>query len=199
LLYSFLKGIAWFIFRVWNRLEISGVEYIPQKGPLIIIANHVNIIDPILLGISCPRQIRFMAKSELFEIPFLKTLVLALGAFPVNRGKTDFQSVKNSLKVLNNGEVLGIFPQGGTRKNDFKIAFRSGAAAIALKSNSVVLPVGINGTKDSLKILMFGKIKVNIGKPIIWPSAYVGKTKDEDVTTLNKEMEKAVENLLNIV
>ncbi len=198
MLYRLLKGIAKFIFKAWSRLEVNGIENIPQSGPLIIVANHVNIIDPILLGISCPRQIHFMAKSELFEIPLLKNLILALGAFPVNRGKTDFQSVKNSLKVLNNGGVLGIFPQGGTRKKDFEIIFRSGTAAIALKSKSVILPVGINGTRDGLKVLKFGKIRVNIGKPITWTLTHVGKIKDEDIATLNREMEKAVENLLNI-
>lgn len=198
MLYGFLRRVAWLILKIWNRLEIKGAENIPSEGRLIIVANHVSVIDPILLGVSCPRQIRFMAKKELFETPILRRLVQALGAFPVNRDKVDFQSVKNSLKMLGNEEVLGIFPQGGTRKKDTKINFRSGASAIALKSRSAILPVGILGTKKSFKLLMFGKLRVNIGEPITWTTSYTGKTRDEDVESLNKEMEKAVEKLLNI-
>lgn len=198
LLYGFLRRIVWFILKIWNRLEIKGVENIPPEGRLMIVANHVSVMDPIVLGVSCPRQIRFMAKSELFEIPFLGKLIQALGAFSVDREKTDFQSVKNSLKVLNNEEVLGIFPQGGTRKNETEIKFRSGAAAIALKSRSTILPVAIVGTKDPYKMLLFGKLQVNIGKPIDWTTTYIGKSKNEDIAALNEEMEKTVEKLLKL-
>src|SRR5690606_1404719 len=100
-----------------------------------------------------------------------------------------------SLKILANQEILGIFPQGGTRKETEKIVFRSGAAAIALKSKSPVLPVAIIGTNSIPKAFFFGKLKINIGPLITWPQEYQGKLQDEDVERLTREMEKAVQRL----
>lgn len=198
MVYRILRLLAWCLLKLWNRLEINGLEHVPSQGKLIIVANHVSVLDPIVLGASVPRQIYFMAKEELFRIPILNGLITYLGAFPVNRSKTDFQAVKNSLKVLNNQEALGIFPQGGTRKEATRIEFRPGTAAIALKSKSPVLPVAILGTKSLAHFLLFGKLKVNIGPVITWPEHHQGKLEDEDINRLTNEMEQAVESLLKL-
>lgn len=196
MLYDILRSFAWALFKAWNRLEVVGVENVPSDKKIILVANHVSNLDPIIVAVSVPRPVRFMAKNELFEIPFLKWLVSALGAFPVNREKTDFKAVKTALKILSDEEVLGVFPQGGTRKEDKDIIFRPGIAAIALKSKSPVLPIAITGTKNFLQILLFGKIKVHIGSTIYWPTDYQGKLQDEDVIKLTTEMEKNVQKLL---
>lgn len=195
MVYRILKPIAWLILKLWNRLEIHGLENVPLDGKFIMVANHVSVLDPIVVGASLPRPIRFMAKKELFEVPILKGLISILGAFPVDRNKTDFQAVKQSLKILSNHEVLGIFPEGGTRKNTKKIVFRSGTAAIALKSKSPVLPVAIIGTDSIRQVLLFGKIKIKIGSLITWPEQYQGRLQDEDIERLTREMEEAVQTL----
>jgi len=194
-LYRILRPVAWLLFKVWNRLEVRGLENLPRQGKVIIVANHVSVLDPVVLGASLPRPVRFMAKKGLFDIPILNGLITVLGAFPVDRSRTDFQAVKQSLKILANQEILGIFPQGGTRKETEKIVFRSGAAAIALKSKSPVLPVAIIGTNSIPKAFFFGKLKINIGPLITWPQEYQGKLQDEDVERLTREMEKAVQRL----
>lgn len=194
-LYRILRPIAWLLLKLWNRLEVYGLENLPRHGKLIVVANHVSVLDPVVLGASLPRPIRFMAKKELFDIPILKGLIAVLGAFPVDRNKTDFQAVKQALKILANQEVLGIFPQGGTRKDTDKMVFKTGAAAIALKSKSPVLPVAIIGTSSIRKALFFGKLKINIGPVITWPQEYQGKLQDEDVERLTSEMEEAVQRL----
>lgn len=195
MVYRILKPIAWFILKLWNRLEIHGLDNVPPQGKLILVANHVSVLDPIVVGASMPRPIRFMAKKELFEVPVLRGLISILGAFPVDRNKTDFQAVKQSLKILADQEVLGIFPEGGTRKHTKKIVFRPGTAAIALKSKSPVLPVAIIGTDSLKQVLLFGKLKVKIGSPITWPEQYQGKLQDEDIQRLTREMEEAVQVL----
>lgn len=195
MVYRILKPIAWLILKLWNRLEIHGLENVPSHGKFILVANHVSVLDPIVVGASLPRPIRFMAKKELFEVPVLKGLVSVLGAFPVDRNKTDFQAVKQSLKILANQEVLGIFPEGGTRKNAKKIVFRPGTAAIALKSKSPVLPVAVIGTDSLKQVLLFGKLKIKIGSMITWPEQYQGKLQNEDIERLTREMEEAVQVL----
>ncbi|NLL19609.1 MAG: 1-acyl-sn-glycerol-3-phosphate acyltransferase [Clostridia bacterium] len=197
MVYKVLRLLALCLLKLWNRLEVNGLEHVPSQGKLIVIANHVSVLDPIVLGASIPRQIRFMAKEELFHIPVLKSLITHLGAFPVNRSKTDFQAVKNSLKVLANEEVLGIFPEGGTRKNVATVVFRPGTAAIALKSKSPVLPVAITGTRSLARFFLFGKLKVNIGPVISWHETHQGKLQDEQIEQLTREMEQAVESLKN--
>ncbi|HHW07354.1 MAG TPA: 1-acyl-sn-glycerol-3-phosphate acyltransferase [Clostridia bacterium] len=194
-LYRILRPIAWLILKLWNRLEVHGLENLPPQGKLIVVANHVSVLDPIVLGVGLPRPIRFMAKKELFDIPVLGGLISLLGSFPVDRNKTDFQAVKQSLRILASQEVLGIFPEGGTRKNATRIVFSTGAAAIALKSKSPVLPVAIIGTASIPKAILFGKLKVNIGPVITWPQQYEGKLQDDDVERLTREMEKAVQGL----
>ncbi|NLC76564.1 MAG: 1-acyl-sn-glycerol-3-phosphate acyltransferase [Clostridia bacterium] len=195
MLYRVLRLLARCLLKVWNRLEVQGVEHVPARGKLIVVSNHVSVLDPVVLGVSIPRPIHFMAKEELFHMPVLRWLIPALGAFPVDRSKTDFQAVKSSLKLLAGEEVLGIFPEGGTRKNSTELVFRSGTAAIALKSRSPVLPVAVMGTYPYSRALFFGKMKVRIGPVISWPETYRGKLRDEDIARLTKEMEEAVQSL----
>lgn len=198
MLYRVIRVVAYILLRIWNRLEITGLENVPSDGKLIVVANHVSVLDPILLGVSLPRQVKFMAKKELFEVPVIGRLITVLGAFPVDRDKTDFQSVKNSLRVLANQEVLGMFPEGGTKKHAERIVFRPGAAAIALKSKSPVMPVAIVGTKSFSKVLLFGKLRVHIGSVITWPQEYEGRLQENDTILLTKEMEETVERLKNL-
>lgn len=195
MLYRLIRILAWVLLKVWNRIEITGLDNIPRKGRLIVVANHVSVLDPIVAAICVPRQVHFMAKKELFQIPVLGKIISNFGAFPVDRKKTDFQAVKSSLRILANQEVLGIFPEGGTRKGAKEIVFRSGTAAIALKSRSPVLPIAILGTEPFSRALLFGKLKVHVGNVISWPSEYKGKLLEEDIKKLTKEMEEAVERL----
>ncbi|MGI6552771.1 MAG: lysophospholipid acyltransferase family protein [Bacillota bacterium] len=190
---------AWFFFllllRVFNRLEVIGKENIPLSGQLIVACNHISVLDPIVVGVSLPRPVRFMAKKELFEHPLLKWPVKALGAFPVDRSKNDVQAVKWAFKILANQEVLGIFPEGTRRKSD-SISFRSGTAGIALRARCRILPVGLIGTDRILKGRIFSKVRLAIGAPIDWPAGYQGKPREEDILKLTIELQNAVENLI---
>ncbi|HHV78160.1 MAG TPA: 1-acyl-sn-glycerol-3-phosphate acyltransferase [Firmicutes bacterium] len=153
------------IFRLYVDLaygpSISGAENLPNKGPLIICANHVHWLDPVVIACYTPRQVHFMAKKELFDIPVFGYALKALGAFPVNRGKPDRAALRWALKVLDNGEVLGVFPEGTRSKTGELMRFFNGAALLACRSGAPIVPAAIRGTYSR------GKVCLKIGKPFV--------------------------------
>jgi len=154
------------------RWQVTGKENVPRTGPLIVVANHLSLIDPPLLGASIPRRIIFMAKQELFNPLFSRTVVSSYGAFPVKRGQLDRQAMRQALRYLQKGHVLGMFPEG-KRSPDKRIQSpQFGASLLASHSNSSLLPVGISGSeqvKGIKSLLHRPTIRVNIGEPFQLP------------------------------
>lgn len=147
--------------RVLYRVEVEGLENVPMEGRLVICANHANNLDPLLVSIVFPRQISWMAKKELFKNKVLGNILKKLGVFAVDRDSTDISAVKNSLRILKDGGVLGIFPEG-TRVKGFDINnAKAGIGLLAAKSKSVVLPIYIDSNYK-----LFKQVKLIIGKPI---------------------------------
>ncbi|SFS59458.1 lysophospholipid acyltransferase family protein [Paenibacillus sp. 453mf] len=159
MIYSICRGLLRFIYTVLFRLEAVGRENIPREGGVVLCCNHISNYDPPTLGIKIERKVRFMAKSELFDIPVLGPVLKAVGAFPVKRGGVSKESIKTALKILRDGQVLGIFPQG-SRNNDGGIG-KKGAASFALRSGSAVVPAAIIG-----EYKLFRKMKIVYGKPV---------------------------------
>lgn len=145
--------------------EIRGRENIPPTGRLIVCSNHKSLIDPFLLAVPFHRQIRYMAKSELFTDhgPLARRLLYQLGAFPVRRGRGDAESIKTAIQILNSGGIVGVFPQGKCVFDNSPFMPKAGAAMLALKTKSSVLPVSIYC--DGV-IKPFRRITVRIGKLI---------------------------------
>ena len=128
------------------RCRIYGEENIPQQGGVIMVANHVNLLDSPILGVSLKRRLHFMAKEELFESRFIRWLVTQFGAFPVAKGKLDRRAGKTALDLLGKGEALFLYPEG-KRSSDGRLGpAYSGAAMLSLRSGAPILPVGISGT-----------------------------------------------------
>lgn len=157
--YQIIRLILLFIFKFFFRIKVNGRENLPDSGGIILMANHISAFDPPLLAAVLARPVRFMAKKELFENPVLRFILYLADAFPVDRGKTDISAVKKALSVLKNGEVLGIFPEG-TRRPEGKLGIpKAGSVMLAVKSEAVIVPVGIKNIKKK------GRITINIGKP----------------------------------
>lgn len=159
MIYVFCRAVVRALFQVLYRFESVGVHNIPAQGGVLICANHISLRDPISVGIHVKRQVKFMAKEELFKIPLFGWLVKQLGAFPVKRGGVSKDSIKNSLKILRDGEIMGIFPEG-TRNSDSEAAKR-GAASFALRSDVAVVPAAIVG-----EYKLFRKTRIIYGAPI---------------------------------
>ena len=163
-LYQFLKRIFRLQFRVMGW-KIHGVENLPKEGPVIIVSNHVSIWDPVVAACSVPRDVSFMAKEELFANPLLGGIFRRLGAFPVKRGQGDTSAIRNSLKVLKEEKVLGLFPEGTRSKTGAMQKGFPGMILLMEKSQAPIVPVRVNGTQN-LFVRGWGHLEVIVGKPI---------------------------------
>ncbi|MCM8800560.1 MAG: 1-acyl-sn-glycerol-3-phosphate acyltransferase [Candidatus Omnitrophica bacterium] len=170
MLYSFLKPIAVFLFKLLFRLEIYGKDYIPKEGGFILASNHVSYLDPIVLGVACSRRLNFMAKEELFENPVFSRFISLLGAFPVKRDSADLSAIKEAMRRLKKGMVLVLFPEGSRRFDGYKLKPYSGIGFLSAKLNVPVVPVFIHGTDRALpknaKFIRLTKISLHFGKKI---------------------------------
>jgi 1-acyl-sn-glycerol-3-phosphate acyltransferase len=147
--YKFAVSIVGFFLRCYYKIEVIGAENIPQKDGFILCANHSSNLDPFVIGISTKREIRYMAKAEIFKIPVFRTMLKWVGTFPVERGSGDSSIIEYSAELIKKGEVLGLFPEGTRSKNRKLLRPKSGAAIIASMSKGDILPVGVSYTNKS--------------------------------------------------
>jgi 1-acyl-sn-glycerol-3-phosphate acyltransferase len=151
-----------------TRWEVRGKENIPRQGAVLVVANHLNLADPPLLGVSLGRRMMFMAKEELFRSRLSAYFVSSFGAFPVHRGKRDRQAIRQAQQVLADGLALIMFPEAKRSKDARLQRAYPGSALIAMRGGAPILPVGIIGTekiKGLAWIFRRPRIIVNIGHP----------------------------------
>jgi 1-acyl-sn-glycerol-3-phosphate acyltransferase len=157
-------------FKVFNGLEVSGRQYLPKGKGFILVSNHVSNLDPIVLGVACPRNVYFMAKEELFSNRFFGWVLRHVHAFPLKRKGADLSAIRTAIKKVNSGGVILIFPEG-TRSTDGKLGpGHEGVGFLADKLNAPVIPAFIKGTEIALpkgsSSIRPAKISVRFGKQI---------------------------------
>lgn len=162
--YRILRLIIMGIFKIYYNLSFEGRENVPTDGSNIFASNHRSYTDPVLIALPTRVPCTYMAKEELFKQNILfKWLITAFGAFPVTRGKGDTAVIDTSIKKLNSGKNLVIFPEGTRSKDGTVGKGKTGVALIAALAQVPVIPVGIN-FEGKLKFRK--KIIVRFGKPI---------------------------------
>lgn len=156
------------IFWLFYRFEIKGRENIPKGKKFICAANHVSHLDPFLVSVAVKKPIAYMAKKELFEDNgFFFTLNMDwLGAFAVNRQKLEVSTIKTVKELYKTNWLLGIFPQGGIRRNHTIEKINKGFAVIAKAAKWDILPISITGCEKYNWIPFGAKVTVQIGEPI---------------------------------
>jgi 1-acyl-sn-glycerol-3-phosphate acyltransferase len=168
MVYYCLNFLFTFISKLSLRRKIAGKNNMPRHGACIVVANHVNLLDSPLIGISLGRRAYFMAKADLFRSRIIGWLAEQFGAFPVARGRLNRRAGRTAVELLANGQALIIYPEG-QRSLDGKLGpAYSGAALLAIRSNVPIVPVGIIGTaqlKGKWWFLRRPKITFNIGQP----------------------------------
>jgi len=153
-----LRPIAHILF----PMKVEGLENIPSVGGFIICCNHMSMVDPVYLAVSIRnRRIRFMAKAEVFKTKILGPIATAVGSFPVDRGHSDLNAVRMSLKILSEGHPLGIFPQGTRSKGNVRTPMLGGVSMIALRAGVPVIPAYIHGPYR-----LFRKSYIRFGAPV---------------------------------
>ncbi|PKR85924.1 lysophospholipid acyltransferase family protein [Heyndrickxia camelliae] len=175
--YSFAKVVVHSILKPLYRMEVIGLESFPKDGGVLLCSNHIDNLDPPVVGITCPRPVVFMAKEELFNTPVIKTLVTKLNAFPVKRGMSDREALRKGLGALKENKVLGLFPEGHRSKTGELGKGLAGAGFFALRSNAHVVPCAIIGPYKPFK-----KLKVIYGEPIDMSYYRENKASADEVT-----------------
>lgn len=168
-----LYNLAIWFCRTWLfvffRLRILGREHVPVRGGFILASNHLSNLDPIAVSCSCPRQVHFMAKEELFRHRFFGGLIRRLNAFPVRRGKADLGAIKEAVRRVNRGGGLLLFIEG-TRQPEGRLgAPQEGVGFLAAKLQVPVVPVFVQGTGRALPPgagkVNFVPVTVRFGRP----------------------------------
>lgn len=192
--YQIIRWIFNFVTYTLIGMKVCGEEHIPEKGPFILVCNHASYFDPPLVGTAVRRRlIHFMAKEELFRNPFMNWFLRYVNTFPVRRGRIDKQSIIESFRVLRNGGVLGIFPEGTRKQQGLLGKFHDGFAAIAVKAGVPVLPAAVVNSRYLPK--KTGPVKVVFGEVMMPPG---GKGADkETIRQFSEEVRDTILAMLN--
>jgi 1-acyl-sn-glycerol-3-phosphate acyltransferase len=184
--YGFARFVCGLIFRLVWRMRVSGAGNVPLTGPLIVACNHVSYLDPPALGVALPRPVDYMAKQELFRIPLLGPLIVALHAFPVDRSRGDGAAIKRAVGVLRTGAALGIFPEG-TRNKDGTVRPQSGVALLHYLTGAPILPAYLQGTGRARRL---AQISVVFGEPVSFRTGE--KASREDMAKWTDEIMRGI-------
>lgn len=190
MIYKIGRFLTYLLSLILFRITISGKENIPESGGALICPNHISNIDPVVISFTTPREIHYMAKAELFKNRLLAWFFYKVKAFPVNREKVGIETIKTSLKVLKEEEILGIFPEGHRVNPEDRTPPASGFIVFAIKTKSPIIPVRIKG-----KYRFRGKLEIIIGQPIYLEEYYGKKLSDEETHQLSEKIMDTVYEL----
>jgi 1-acyl-sn-glycerol-3-phosphate acyltransferase len=186
---AIVKGALYAWFKIYYRVEIRGLENIPKNEPLIFCGNHRTYADPPLIESTATREMRFLAKKELYNNKFLALLGWVFEAIPVNRDSKDVSAIKISLKELKQGHCIGLFPEGTRNGLEKGEDVKGGAAFFAVRTGAKVVPCGIKGGEKGNR-----KMVITYGKPLDF-SEYKG-SKDKEV--LEKVTKEIMDNIISL-
>ncbi len=146
-MYNFVLAVVRGFYRLLFKVEIEGLEKIPTDKNFLVVPNHLSNFDPPLIASFLPIKMAYMAKESLFKVPVVSSVIKAFGAFPVKRTGNDMAAVKLAIKLLKEGKILAMFPEGRRIRTTGVLGKgKQGAAMIAAKSGVGFLPVGITAT-----------------------------------------------------
>ena len=183
-LYRILRPILVFLLKVFYGLKIVNKDYIPKEGPIILVGNHKHNFDFISLISSTKRIIHFLGKKELIDKH--GWLFKRLPVIPVDRSTKNKEAIEEASRLANNGEVIGIFPEGTFNKTEYVIMpFKYGAVKIASLTNATIIPFAITGNYKIFK----RNLKIEFGKPY----------KIEDKRDLTKENIKLMNKVVKLM
>jgi 1-acyl-sn-glycerol-3-phosphate acyltransferase len=150
------------------RLRAIGVGNVPRRGALVLAPNHFSQMDHFFVGIYLRRKIRFMAKSQLFGPPVFTYIYKHGGAFPVRRGHKDEEAFKTAYELLDQGEMLLVYAEGGRSRSGEMGEPKPGVGRIALESGVPIVPVAIHGSARvrGWKRLRFPRVTIEFGEPL---------------------------------
>jgi len=188
--YGVIVEILIVVFRIYcallHPIRVTGKENLPAEGGYMLCVNHISFLDPVVTVLYVKRHIRFMGKKELFKNKFVGNVFRAIGAFPVDRGNADLAAVREAIKTLTSGGCLGIFPQGTRSADNEHTQMHGGAALIAQRARTPIVPMYIDGPYK-----YFRKTEVRIGKPIDM-NEFEKKTDAQTIAKITERIDGAI-------
>ncbi|HHO75705.1 MAG TPA: 1-acyl-sn-glycerol-3-phosphate acyltransferase, partial [Deltaproteobacteria bacterium] len=168
-IFAAVRSIAKPVIKTFFRVDISGTDNIPEHGGAVVLANHTSFLDSIILGVFPARNIWFMAKNSEYKNSLLTWALKRARAFPVRRYTTDVQALRNAIRIVEQGHILGIFPEGERTWDGRLLPFRYGTMRLVLALGKPLIPVGISGAYELMprwtSSIKRVPVKIRIGKP----------------------------------
>jgi len=191
MLYLIIKYLLTPFFWLIYRPKVKNLGRLFFRGRGILISNHFSLGDPIRLAFVAPRPVHFMAKQELFDSPLKRFFLKGLLAFPVYRKQADILSLKQAMEVLEKNHIFGIFPEGRRSLTGELDSFEKGAAFLALRCSSPVVPIYADpGWKKR------GRIRMIVGEPID-PNEIAGRFAGRGVDAVTDAIRDSLQRLKN--
>jgi 1-acyl-sn-glycerol-3-phosphate acyltransferase len=190
--YRFWRSFFRFLFTIFCHWEVEGLENLPSAGPVVVVGNHTSYWDPVVVASALPRHVYFMAKKELFGLFYLSWILRLLGAFPVDRQQADRSAIRQALTLLNNDQMIGIFPEGTRNMSGSGLLPPApGAVYLALRTGAQVCPVALCGAGNLFSRGWFHHFKVLVGQPINFSA--------DDRRDLQRAAEKVMEKIQELL
>jgi 1-acyl-sn-glycerol-3-phosphate acyltransferase len=168
--YHFFHVIARPLLKSLFRFQVFGAKNVPSNGGVLLVSNHVSYVDPVFMGAAVDRNLHYMARSTLFKPGLIERFLLSMNAFPVHLGVPDRGAIRRALQLLDDGNVLHIFPEG-TRSIDGTLGTaQAGVGFIAYRTKAPVVPVFLDGTEKvfprGAQMMKPAKVKLSFGRPL---------------------------------
>lgn len=197
--YAFLRIVAKGLVALGTRMEVEGLENIPDTGPFFLVGNHQSVLDPILVQSACPRPVHTFTKSTQFAGAFSRWLTTRVNGIPTRRYRIDPQVVRVALRRLSEGKAVGVYPEGERSWDGTLQPFRQGTVRLLLKAGAPVVPCGISGSYDvwprwSRKISR-RRVVLRFGAPIRWPAMQDRRERDAAVPAATEALRRALFDL----
>lgn len=193
--YFLCKGICKILF----GLRVVGEENVPRSGPVILASNHVSYLDPILVGVSVPRRVYYMAKEEIFKNLLISWFMKKLQAFPVSRGRLGSSTMKKALQIVKMGKMILLFPEGTRGDGSSLLKAKPGIGIIAGRSGAPLVPVFLHGPEKVLPRgswwLRIHRVTVSFGSPVLPSLGRVGQSKKDEYGDLVNRVMEGIEKI----
>src|SRR5213594_3006852 len=198
MLYAMCKSLAVTIMKALFRLEAHGTEHVPRTGPLLVVPTHPRLLAPPLVGGMTPRQLTYLAKAELFDVPGFGALLRRLGAQPLRRQGADPSALRTAQRVLQGGGALLVFPEGTRGDEGVLGEAKPGAALLAIQTGAAVVPAYVHGSGRALPrgrwLPRPAKVRVTFGAPLTFPKA-TGRDRKAQYEEASRQMMAAIARL----